>query len=243
MSVYYQDDYVTLYHGDCRDVIPHITATNLVTDPPYAVAADGSMLGFLSPNWDAKATHSRGYADHNPAAFISLMSETFTLAHAALPETSVHAAFCGNRTFHQMVTAAERAGFAPLDVLVFASQGVAKSTSTLAPSHELVSLLRKGGPVQINPDWKQRNRFDISKPRRMESDHLTSKPLSWMRALIELLTAPDAVVLDPFAGGGSTLVAARELGRRAIGVELEEKYCEITARRLSQEVLNLGSVS
>ena len=243
MSLYYQDDHVTLYHGDCRDILPSITADTLITDPPYAINRDGEMLGFVSPNWTEKATHSRGYADHNRDAFEALMREAFTLAYAAVPDGTAHAAFCGNRTFHQMVTAAEDAGFTPLDVLVFASQGVAKSTTTLAPGHEIASLLRKGSPAAINADWKRSNRFDIRKPRAMESGHITSKPLAWMRPLVEMLSTPRGTVLDPFAGGGTTLLAARELGRHAIGIEQSEAYCEIAARRLDQGVLDLGGAA
>ncbi len=71
--------------------------------------------------------------------------------------------------------------------------------------------------------------------------HPTQKPLPLMEWCISM--CPPGVIADPFAGSGSTLVAARNLGRQAIGVELEERYCEIAARRLAQDCLDLGSVS
>ncbi len=70
-------------------------------------------------------------------------------------------------------------------------------------------------------------------------DHPSPKPLAVMRWIIECL--PGASILDPFAGSGTTFVAAKEAGRRAIGIEIEERYCEIAAQRCSQEVLGLSA--
>ena len=73
---------------------------------------------------------------------------------------------------------------------------------------------------------------------RTRSVHPTQKPLAIMKWSLSFF--PDAkIILDPFMGSGTTLVAAKDLGRRAIGIEIEEKYCEIAARRLSQEVLKI----
>lgn len=74
----------------------------------------------------------------------------------------------------------------------------------------------------------------------MQSSHITTKPLEWMRALVSLLSTPGETVLDPFAGSGTTLLAARDLGRKAIGVEQDEGYCEIAATRLQEQTLPLG---
>lgn len=275
MSIYYEDDLVTLYHGDCREVLP-LKADICITDPPYALRWSGAacrecgnddpcdsfaacsdcieggsppgfrqaeMLGFISPNWTEKATHSRGYADHDSAAFASVLEAAWRGVRESLPDGGMLAAFCGNRTFHEMAGAAAHQGFGMLDILTFVTDtGVAKSTTTLRPGHELAALMRLAGPVRhINPDWRASNVFALNKSRKSESDHLTTKPLSWMHALTLLLTKEGETILDPFAGSGSTLRAAKDLGRKAVGVEQDEAYCEIAANRLAQDTLFGGA--
>jgi site-specific DNA-methyltransferase (adenine-specific) len=74
---------------------------------------------------------------------------------------------------------------------------------------------------------------------RVARVHPAQKPEGLMRDLVHDFSMPDETILDPFMGSGTTLVAAKRLGRKAIGIELEEKYCEIAAKRLQQEALPL----
>jgi site-specific DNA-methyltransferase (adenine-specific) len=94
-------------------------------------------------------------------------------------------------------------------------------------------------PFQANPagQWGSVWRWPVPKTDRK---HPAQKPLGMMRELVSISSRPDAVILDPFMGSGTTLRAAKDLGRRAIGIEIEEKYCEIAANRLAQGVLPFG---
>ena len=239
MRPYYQDEHVTLYHADCRDVLPGVAADVVITDPPYAVTKTGAMLGFMSPNASKKETHSRGYADHDPVAYTTLMLDTFKLIPHTLPPGAPVMFWCGNPTLHQAATAAEQAGLKIVDLIAYTyPPSVAKAQSTLRPGMEVAVLARTpGAPVKFNHDWLAANVRGDGRKTSTRTGHPTEKPLPWLYDAVELLTQPGQTVLDPFAGSGTTLRAAKNLGRRAIGVEIEERYCEIIATRLSQEVL------
>lgn len=90
-----------------------------------------------------------------------------------------------------------------------------------------------GGRTMVDGEWRETG----STPQPKANSHPTVKPLALMRYLIQMVTPPGGIVLDPFMGSGSTLVAAAELGFNAIGIELSEEYAEIAARRVDH-VLN-----
>ena len=104
------------------------------------------------------------------------------------------------------------------------------------PSDEEVYVIGEGFTGKREGTVLRANRLSAQSEKTPE--HPTPKPISLMERLIE--KCPPGVIADPFAGSGSTLIAARNLGRKAIGVEIEERYCEIAASRLQQGVLDFG---
>lgn len=227
---YYSDDHVTLYHGDCRETTEWLAADVLVTDPPYGINYRARRNG--SGRNSTGATHERVANDHDfstaSAALVLWGARPMAVCanHQSLPRTLVavsdHLSRVRIATWHKTNV---NGGMPPnpwLADVEFAVCGVAE-WPRIARSG-LISARRFTG----NPAWQGPDAYL----------HPTQKPVPLMEALIDLM--PNGVIADPFAGSSSTLVAARNLGRRAIGVELEEKYCEVIARRLDQGALPFG---
>lgn len=224
---YYQDERVTLYHGDCLELADLWTCADvLVTDPPYGTQTTAANpRGGYGRRQDA---HRRGFK-HAPAmpglgAWIANDSTTETRdAALALWGDAPTIAFGSPRL-------AEPPG-AWEDRLVWDKRRPGMNGGAFRYTHESIYAR---GMVRANDST-----FSILTAFPEQTDHIHAKPVRLMAALIS--TCPPGVIADPFAGSGSTLVAAKALGRQSIGVEIEEKYCEIAARRLSQDVLDFGT--
>ena len=217
MRPYYQDDQVTLYHGDCLEIDAWLEADVLVTDPPYGTARmDGNPRG--------------GYGRRD----LSFDGKTgFVIANDETTETRDEVL--------------RRWGTKP--ALVFGSPRMPEPPGTWAD--RLVWDKKRpgmnGGPwryrhesIYVTEGFVRRDNETVSILTAWpdQTDHIHAKPLGLMTSLVGC--APPGVIADPFAGSGSTLVAARNLGRKAIGIELDESYCEIIARRLDQFCLDFG---
>ncbi len=215
MEPYYSDDLVTLYHGDCREVTAWLEADVLVTDPPYGI---GWSIG------TNKAAKSKAHA--------GIANDTDTTCRDAALE------LWGSRPAAIFGTWAAPLGGAR-QTLVWrkpVDAGVVGSTTGYRRDTELI-FLTGAWPIR-NSRWSSVIETNGGKARYLNG-HPHAKPDHLMQTLIE--RCPDGVVAEPFAGSGSTLVAAKALGRRAIGVELDERYCEIAARRLAQDTLFGGA--
>ena len=219
---YYQDDFVTLWHGDCLELADLWTCADvLVTDPPYGIGFRPRMGAAVGDMGSRDRAEDRIAGDKTTAV-----------------RDEVLAAWGGARPW--LMFGSWRA---PVHLahtrLVWdkAFPGKGNWRSPWAPSLD---------DVYVGGDWGWSGPRDLSivtcrqyVPGESDRpDHPTPKPLALMSALIA--KCPPGVVADPFAGSGSTGVAAKALGRKAVLVELEERYCEIAARRLAQDVLDFG---
>jgi site-specific DNA-methyltransferase (adenine-specific) len=219
---YYADDLVTLYLGDCREVTEWLAADVLVTDPPYgrgAAGIDSSNRSMTMPGLPTDLEYRPIIGD-----------EDTSLRDGALRAW-------GNRPAAVFGDLRIPAPAGTLLVSIYQKPPDAgyRSVAGFRRDVEGIYLINLpsgyGGRSSVISTGRRR----AGGPMALRHGHPHAKPLDVMETLID--ACPPGVIADPFAGSGSTLVAARNLGRRAIGVELDERYCEAAARRLSQGVL------
>jgi site-specific DNA-methyltransferase (adenine-specific) len=221
---YYSDESVTLFLGDCREVLAWLEADVLITDPPYGTAkgyADGIEYG-------RRATRASGYRNDLPPGAIANDDTTEVRDEALSMWQARGPALCFGSP-RQADPPGEWA-----DRLVWDKKRPGMNGGPWRYRHESIFVTAgfvrtSDAAVSIIEAWPD------------QKDHIHAKPLALMLRLVA--AAPPGVIADPFAGSGSTLVAAKQLGRKAIGVELDAGYCEIIARRLDQGVLDFGAVS
>lgn len=230
MTPYYQDDSCTIYHGDSRKVLPELTANCsdlMVTDPPYGM--------------DFQSNRRMDKLDKIEGDDGSL----------DVPAALAQALRCLRRGRHVYIFGRFDLSELPLcspAELIWDKEIVGTGNLELpwATSHENITFavyeISKANREKGYGNLAARmRRGSVIRCQRMQSgqvkNHPTEKPVPLLRQLIESSSVWGETVLDPFMGSGSTLVASRLEGRKAIGIEIEERYCEIAAKRLAQEVL------
>jgi hypothetical protein len=237
---YYEDDAVTIYHGDCREVLPGLTFDVVVTDPPYGTgyyATDTDVftpamlaaLAGLAPvavfGWPERLAALCVAAGLVPTEWVTWWPTNAAVKAPPSPgltRESEHVAFFG-------------------DWPRFGCLRIARSR----PLHEWTGPNQRG---TSHGDVVTRLAGDVwtdSAPgvgiHARHGFHPNEKPLAVLCKIIQ--GSDGGGILDPFMGSGTTLRAAKNLGRRAIGIEVDERYCEIAAKRMGQEVLDLGGVA
>ena len=219
MKPYYEEPGIDIYHGDCRDILPSLPKVDLVlTDPPYGI-------GFKYESYE-----------DNPALYEDLMKWLVIEINRLLLE--------GGSAFVWQAIKNVRLwpNYFPEDFRIFAA---IKNFCQFRPtpiqfSWDPVIFWHKGKPSG-EPIAGMRD-YHIGNTAKYIAEpslgHPCPRPLDTVSYIISIF--PNAqTILDPFMGSGTTLRAAKDLGRKAIGIEIEEKYCEIAARRMQQEVLAL----
>lgn len=228
-EAYYSDDHVTLYHGDCREITEWLVADVLVTDPPYGRMWKQGHLAHLGRPTDIdnrrpgiRGDGGTGVRDSAIALWGNKRAIVFGDLNLA-PPGSVRQTLI----YRKPPDAGVRGATAGRRRDVEAVYLVGPWASGLGGSS---SIITTGARIQ-GSEHGAAGRYG----------HPHAKPVDVMAELINL--SDNGSVADPFAGSGSTLVAAKLCGRQAIGVEIEERYCEIAARRLLPDTLPFGAAS
>jgi modification methylase len=242
MKPYYEQDGMVIYHGDCLDVMdawPECFRVDItVSSPPYntisAVAASGMMRESSHKQLAGYLSHADDMPEESYAAW---MRDVFSRCR----HVSMGLVWINHKTRYR-----DRSGIHPLAIFPwpFYSEvvwdrgcSVTLNARKFAPSHEY--LYAFGVPHFWDNSLNTNMTVWRINPERGIPDHPCPFPAELASRCIAASCPPSGTVLDPFMGSGTTLVAAKRLGRKAIGIEREEKYCEIAARRLSQGALDL----
>lgn len=228
MKPYYEHGGIAIYHGDCRGVAPELSWGSVVSDPPWGTntACDSRRFSRAASPWwrevDTKKirphTQIKGdRTEFDPRAWIGTPAILWGANNFTrhLPHSN------GWLIWDKRLGAED-----------LAEKGWPLGEAELAWTNVI------GATRVFRKLWSGLLRTT----ERGEFYHPTQKPIALMEWSLGFVKA-DGPVLDPYMGSGSTLRAAKNLGRPAIGIEIEEKYCEIAARRLEQEVLDLGGVA
>ena len=230
MKPYYADDSVTLYHGDCREVLASMTDRSVdcvITDPPYdarthkgAKTNKGKGHGVKAVTFD-EFTHERQIETFAELGRVTRRWVVSTLATSTAFRFDLE----------------PPPGLRCLRVGVWVKPNPMPQISADRPGQgwEPVSFFHR---EDVKPAWHGGGRAGVwTHPVVQGEGHPTVKPLPMVAEWVRLFSNPGDLILDPFAGSGTTLRAAKDEGRRAIGVELEERYCELIAKRLTQDTL------
>lgn len=219
-SPYYSDEFVTLYLGDCREIDEWLSADVLVTDPPYGVA------------WKSGGTTSYRNGKAVTQEIVQIKGDdTPEIRDAALLAWGDRPAIIFGswriarppKVAHRLIWHKIGRNPGPLNAAWFSTD-------------EEIYVIGKGFVGAPHPTVYPTTENRAQEPKK--HGHPTPKPVALMEALVA--KCPMGTIADPFTGSGSTLIAAKALGRKAIGIEIHEPYCEIAANRLSQDAFDFG---
>lgn len=213
MKPYYDHAGITIYHGDCREILPSIVADTVVTDPV----------------WPGASVRLAGYEDPQ-----GLLRDALEALSSSTRRLAIQLGCDSDPRFLAAVSDAWRFfRLCWLDVARPNYKGRLLDGAT--PAYFFGEVPRPRPGAHVIPGMYR----DASSAGKFPG-HPCPRKLGQVRWIVQWWTNPEDVVLDMFCGSGTTLEAAKALGHQAVGIEIEERYCEIAAKRLSQEVLPLA---
>jgi site-specific DNA-methyltransferase (adenine-specific) len=239
MGLYYEDDYGKLYHGDCLEVMKDIEDNSIdliVTDPPYKIISGGCTIvpnknepkGIFNrrekrKDWSDNARSGKLF-NENDIKFEQWIPEMYRV----LKDGTHFYTMCNDRNMQNMLNISIQSKFKLVNILAWKKNNCTPNRYYMK-NMEFILMFRKGSAKTINNiGTKQCLEFDNIKGKL----HPTEKPIDLIKTLVENSSNENNIVLDPFVGSGSTLVACKNTNRKYIGIEKDEKYCEIAKQRL-----------
>jgi DNA modification methylase len=265
MEPYYEDASVRLYLGDCREVLQQLEAMSIdhtITDPPYArdvylrASAVYTKVGSGTPKRMGLSEEKRrgGALQKMANGDIGHIDEMLDVVAGLIARVTKRWAivFSDAETTYRWRSALQARGPLVRDTFAWEGMRYVRTGAWVKPDampqmsgdrpavgFEPCTIVHAQGPMRWNGGGHAALWTHFISKGSDRPDHPCPKPEPLMRELIELFTDQGEVILDPFAGSGTTLLAAKRLGRRAIGIEVTEQYCEVAAKRLQQGALDL----
>jgi site-specific DNA-methyltransferase (adenine-specific) len=242
MTPYYEHAGITIYHGDCFDVLPSLSDIGaVVTDPPYS--SGGQFRGDRMAQTSAKYVNSDTAAyrpefagdNRDQRSFLVWCSLWMTAARHASGDGAILCAFTDWRQLPSLTDAVQCGGWVWRNIATWWKPGIRMQRGQFSHSAEYI-VYASNGPTDTDFDGAVQNVFRCAPVGAKQ--HIAEKPVDVMRWILAVVP-PKSLVLDPFMGSGATLEAAKANGHIAIGIDSDERYCEIAAKRLQQEVLPL----
>ena len=229
MKPYYEEDGIVIYHGDNRDILPMLDKVDLVlTDPPYDIS--GSPPGKSHYGMSLRKFESDSFVDLTNGFNVEILSDVKMELFNCF-------CFCSNKQISGLMQYGENNKYITT-LLVWHKNNAAPFANGVWRNdiEYCVHMRAKGSTFQGDAIQKQKV---FTHPIVVNKSHPTVKPIKLINKYLLIGSNIGETILDPFMGSGTTLVAAKNLGRKAIGIEMEEKYCEIAVNRLRQGVLPL----
>ena len=236
---YYADERVTLWHGDCLEVMAGMADRSVdavITDPPF----DARTHANARTNNSAAPPGGRVLSGYKGAfeAFTHQQQRDLFATLGRLTRGWVVSSLSTDTAFRFEIEPPDGLRCLRVAVWVKTNPMPIPSADRPAMGWEPVVCLHRD---DVKPTWNWGGKsINYVGPTSQGSGHPTQKPLPMVASWVRAFTKPGDTIFDPFAGSGTTLRAALDEGRKVVGVEIDERYCEMTARRLSQDVLDFG---